>query len=207
MRPREERLTPHFAILKFYRMKLLFIIPAVLLSLHPFVSHARSGTTPLSRRAPAHTAKGFNAISEKEVQNCCSRLQKDHRRIYYLVSRGFRMDLQLKGIYFREKLLFFRLSMGNHSHLDYEVDSVRFLLKDRRATKTHMAMAQSLPALYTFGNAHSVKGKSREESVIVLPQFTLPEGKRLVIEVTEKNGGRKLQLFVDNFTLLRSRPA
>jgi hypothetical protein len=42
--------------------------------------------------------------------------------------------------------------------------------------------------------------------VIVLPQFTLPDGKRLVIEVTEKNGGRKLQLFVDNFTLLRSRP-
>jgi hypothetical protein len=116
------------------------------------------------------------------------------------------MDLLLKGIYSREKLLFFRLSLANHSHLDYEVDSVRFLLKDRKFTKSNKADVISLPPMYTFGNAHSIKGKSREESVIVLPQFTLPDGKRLVIEVTEKNGGRKLQLFVDNFTLLRSRP-
>jgi len=187
-------------------MKLSFIIPAVLLSFHPFFSHAGCGTAPIPRRIPANPVKRTNSISEKELQVCCSRLQKDHRRIYYLISRGSRMDLQLKGIYSREKLLFFRLSLGNHSHLDYDVDSVRFLMRDRRVTKTNIAAARSLPALYTYGNAHSIKGKSREESVIVLPQFTLPDGKRLVIEVTERNGGRKLQLFVDNFTLLRSRP-
>ena len=187
-------------------MKLSFIIPAVLLSLHPSASHARFGMTPIPRRTQAAIVKRTNGISEKELQICCSRLQKDHRRIYYLISRGSRMDLQLKGIYSREKLLFFRLSLGNHSHLEYDVDSVRFLMRDRRATKTSISTVRSLPALYTYGNASSIRGKSREESVIVLPQFTLPNGKRLVIEVTEKNGGRKLQLFVDNFTLLRSRP-
>lgn len=187
-------------------MKLSFIIPAVLLSFHPWASHGGFGITPVPRRMSANIVKRVNGISEKELQICCVRLQKDHRRIYYLVSRGSRMDLQLKGIYSREKLLFFRLSLGNHSHLDYEVDSVRFLMRDRRATKTNIAAVRSLPTLYTYGNNRSIKGKSREESVIVLPQFTLPDGKRLVIEVTEKNGGRKLQLFVDNFTLLRSRP-
>ena len=187
-------------------MKLSFIIPAVLLSFHPFVSHAGLGSSPISRRIPANPVRRAGGISEKEIQVCCSRLQKDHRRIYYLINRGSRMDLQLKGIYSREKLLFFRLSLGNHSHLDYDVDSVRFLIRDRRVTKTNIAAVRSLPALYTYGNTRSIKGKSREESVIVLPQFTLPDGKRLVIEVTEKNGGRKLQLFVDNFTLLRSKP-
>ena len=187
-------------------MKLSFIIPAVLLALHPFASHAGFGTSPLPRRIPANIAKRISGISEKDIQICCSRLQKDHRRIYYLISRGSRMDFQVKGIYSREKLLFFRLSLGNHSHLDYDVDSVRFLIRDRKSTRTSIATVRSLPALYTYGNVHSIRGKSREESVIVLPQFTLPDGKRLVIEVTEKNGGRKLQLFVDNFTLLRSRP-
>jgi len=206
MRPREEPLKSHSLIFKFYSMKLSFIIPAVFLAFHPFVSHAGIGTKPMPRRIAVNITKRINGISEKELQICCSRLQKDHRRIYYLISRGSRMDLQLKGIYSREKLLFFRLSLGNHSHLDYDVDSVRFLMRDRRVTKTNTAAARSLPALYTYGNAHSIKGKSREESVIVLPQFTLPDGKRLVIEVTERNGGRKLQLFVDNFTLLRSRP-
>jgi len=206
MRPREEPLKSHYLILKFYSMKLSFIIPAVFLAFHPFVSHAGFGTTPVPRRIAANITKRINGISEKEIQLCCSRLQKDHRRIYYLISRGSRMDLQVKGIYSREKLLFFRLSLGNHSHLDYDVDSVRFLVRDRKAAKANIATVRSLPALYTYGNVHSIKGKSREESVIVLPQFTLPDGKRLVIEVTERNGGRKLQVFVDNFTLLRSRP-
>ncbi|HVU54691.1 MAG TPA: DUF4138 domain-containing protein [Puia sp.] len=186
-------------------MKLSFILPAVLLSFHPVVSHARSGIPPVPRRTLAMLTERTSGISEKELQICCSRLQKDHRRIYYLISRGDRMDLQVKGIYSHEKLLFFRLSLGNHSHLDYDIDSVRFLMRDRRVTKANASPARSLPVLYTYGNTRSIKGKSREESVIVLPQFTLPEGKRLVIEVTEKNGGRKLQVFVDNFTLLRSR--
>ena len=187
-------------------MKISWMIPAVFFLLHPIGSHAWSGIIPATRDTPTNLAGRSNRISEKELQVCCSRLQKDHRRIYYLISRGDRMDMQLKGIYSREKLLFFRLSFGNHSHLDYDVDSVRFLMRDRRVTKTNIATVRSLPALYIYGNARSIKGKSREESVIVLPQFTLPDGKRLVIEVTEKNGGRKLQLFVDNFTLLRSRP-
>lgn len=184
-------------------MKISWMIPAVFFSLHPFGSHAWPGIMP--EGMPAILVERPNGISEKELQGCCSRLQKDHRRIYYLISRGDRMDMQVKGIYSREKLLFFRLSLGNHSHLDYDVDSIRFIMRDRRVTKGNSMTIRSLPALYTYGNAHSVKGKSREESVIVLPQFTLPDGKRLVIEVTEKNGGRKLQVFVDNFTLLRSR--
>jgi hypothetical protein len=50
-----------------------------------------------------------------------------------------------------------------------------------------------------------IRGKSRELPVIVLPRFTLPSNKHLVIEVLEKNGGRNLALQAYNFTLLRPR--
>jgi hypothetical protein len=207
MRPREEPLKPFLLTIKNQCMiPYVTILAGALLCLSisvavPQGTALRPGAARTNLRARNH------GISEKELQLCCSRLQKDHRRIYYLVSRRARMDFQVKGIYSREKLLFFRLSLGNHSHLDYDVDSIRFLVKDRKLTKASFTTARFLPVLYTYGNARSIKGKSREECVIVLPQFTLPDGKRLVVEVTEKNGGRRLQLFIDNFTLLRSRPA
>lgn len=186
-------------------MKHFFVLLTGSLFLHPFTASAQSAVMPITRATLKSFPGQTNAISEKELQGYCSKLQKDHRRIYYLISRGFRMNLQLKGIYSHEKLLFFRLSVSNHSHLDFDVDSIRFFMREARVTKKNSVTPHSLPPLYTYGNTQSIRGKSREESVIVLPRFTLPAEKRLVIEVTEKNGGRKLQLFVDNFTLLRSR--
>jgi hypothetical protein len=50
-----------------------------------------------------------------------------------------------------------------------------------------------------------IRGKSREPSVIALRRFTLPPGKRLLIEAREKNGGRHLQIQADNNTLVRAR--
>jgi hypothetical protein len=185
-------------------MKISLIIPIAVLFLHPLTVSSQPEAMSTATAAPAGVSGRSNGISEKELENYCSKLQKDHRRIYYLISRGFRMNLQVKGIYSREKLLFFRMSLSNHSHLDYDVDSIRFFMRDIRGGKKN-TVEHSMPALYSYGNTRSVKGKSKEESVIVLPQFTLPADKRLIIEVTERNGGRKLQLYVDNFTLLRSR--
>jgi hypothetical protein len=50
-----------------------------------------------------------------------------------------------------------------------------------------------------------VRGYGQAANVVVLPRFTLPYGKRLVIEVLEKNGGRQLQLQTSNYMLERAR--
>jgi hypothetical protein len=144
------------------------------------------------------------AIDEKDLESWCKQVQKDRRRIYYLFNRCFRMSFQVKGVYTHQGLLFFRLAIGNRSHLDYNVDSLRFFVWDSKSNRKNTP-AIPLPAVYSYGNTSVIQGKSQEECVIVLPQVTLPAGKYLVIELTEKQGGRKLELFVSNFTLLRSR--
>jgi len=145
------------------------------------------------------------SINEEVLKNCCKKLENDKRRIYYLSARNFRMNLQLKGVYTRDGLIFFRLSLCNHSHLDYDIDSIRFYITDNRWIKNAPVQIMGLSPVYIYGNTRMVRGKSREFPIIVLPQFTLPSGKHLVIEMLERNGGRHLQLQAYNFTLLRSR--
>jgi len=144
------------------------------------------------------------AIDEKDLESWCKQVQKDRRRIYYLFNRSFRMSFQVKGIYAHQGLLFFRLAISNRSHLDYNVDSIRFFIWDSKSNRKN-APSIPLSSVYSYGNTSLIQGKSQEECVIVLPQVTLPENKHLVIELTEKQGGRTLELFVSNFTLLRSR--
>lgn len=143
-------------------------------------------------------------ISESDMKSFCNHIQGDHRRIYHLIERKQRMCFQVKGIYTHQGLLFFRMSLANHSHLDYTVDSIRFFTWEDNEAK-RKKMPQFAP-LFSYGNLNLIKGKSREESVIVLPQFTLAPGKWLAIETTENHGGRRLTLFVNNYTLLRTRP-
>jgi len=149
--------------------------------------------------------KSRTAINEEALKICCEKVENDKRRIYYLSTRNGRMVMQIKGIYTRESLLFFHLSLCNRSHLDYDMDSIRFFIADKGGVKAVARKVTELKPVYVQGNMKIIRGKSREPSVIALRRFTLPPGKHLLIEAREKNGGRHLQLQTDNNTLVRAR--
>ena len=51
-----------------------------------------------------------------------------------------------------------------------------------------------------------VDGKVSERTVFALPKFTIPEDKKLVVEMYEKQGGRHQMFEVDNEDLVRAEP-
>ena len=174
------------------------------LFLQPLIPHAQPKLPPQTGDTLIRFRDRNWLISEKDMQHFCSRIQEDRRWVYHLINRKQRMCFQVKGIYTHQGMLFFRMSITNHSHLDYTVDSIRFFTWDDNEAKRKKTPHFS--PLFSYGNLNLVKGKTREESVVVLPQFTLPANKWLAIEITESHGGRRLTLFVNNFTLLRTRP-
>ncbi|MHA4807535.1 DUF4138 domain-containing protein [Flavitalea flava] len=138
-------------------------------------------------------------------QSCCEKVVAAKRKVYYLSDRTFKMVFQVKGIYTRKELLFFQLAICNHSHLDYDVDSIRFFITDTRGSRNARPATLELAPLYFYGNGRTIPGKSREDAVAVLPRFTLPASGRLVIQVIEKNGGRHLQVEANNFAIVNAR--
>jgi hypothetical protein len=172
-------------------------------SLEPlFYTRPRPSSSPDSPGLPRWVVK---PASEETLRSCCEKCKDDKRRIYYLNARNGRMGMQLMGVYTREGTIFFRIFLRNHSHLDYDADSIRFYVTDKGKPKMAGGKPLQLSPVYVFGNTKIIRGKSREFAVIALPRFTLPAGKRLVIQVLERNGGRHLQLEADNFTLEKAR--
>ena len=49
-----------------------------------------------------------------------------------------------------------------------------------------------------------VAGKQSERTVFCLPKFTIPDGKRLVVEMNEKDGGRHQTFTVENEDLVQA---
>jgi hypothetical protein len=143
----------------------------------------------------------------------CEKILKEGLRITSLFDRmndrSGKMKLQLRGIYTRGPALYFLLRMHNRSALDYDVEAVRFYIASPQNRKTPLVRCGEVKPVYVYDSSSVVRGSmvrgySQVTNVIVLPRFTLPYGKRLLIEVLEKNGGRHLQLLTTNFMLERA---
>jgi hypothetical protein len=48
-------------------------------------------------------------------------------------------------------------------------------------------------------------GKKSERTVFALPKFTIPDGKHLIVELFEKNGGRHQNFVVENSDIVRAQ--
>jgi len=115
------------------------------------------------------------------------------------------MRISLDGIYIRDDVLFYQLTLDNDSPIDYDIDAIRFYIRDNKKGKRTATQEQVLQPLHIEGNITKVKGKSKNSVVVALQKFTIPDAKFLAIEVMEKSGGRHLLLKVHNNKIIRAK--
>jgi Domain of unknown function (DUF4138) len=151
------------------------------------------------------SAVAKTAIDQAAIKRCCEKIEKDIQRVYFLQDRNGKMKLQVKGVYAHGASIFFWLQLNNRSPLDYDIDSIRFLIAVTGKNKDPAAAAKTLQPVYIYDSTAMVPGHSRAVSIFVLPRFTLSTGQQLLIHVHEKNGGRHLQVQATNWTLERAR--
>lgn len=63
---------------------------------------------------------------------------------------------------------------------------------------------QTVYPLRAYHYAVRVDGKKKERCVFALPKFTLPDDKKLVVEMMEKQGGRHQEFEVTSEDLVRA---
>jgi conjugative transposon TraN protein len=120
-------------------------------------------------------------------------------------TRKWDIKLQLGGIYVKENLLFFQLSVYNNSPIDYPVSNLRFYIRDQQKARRTAAQEVMLEPVSIVGNTTLVKAGTISKIVIALPSFTIPDQKVMVVEMLERNGGRHLRLKTGNSSLLKAR--
>lgn len=95
--------------------------------------------------------------------------------------------------------------MKNNSNVSYDVDNIKFTIKDRQKSKRTATQETEITPIYKFGNFEKVQADSVSSAVIALPKFTLPDSKFLAIQVLEKNGGRDLGLVLKNRQIMKAK--
>ena len=137
----------------------------------------------------------FNAVAAKIITTKTRNIKCD---------RSNQIVFRLNGIFINRDVLYFRFQLKNYSNVSYDVDNIKFTVKDQQKSKRTATQETEILPVYTFEKLQNVPADSSASCIIALSKFTLPGSKYLSIHVLEKNGGRDLNLNLRNRPLMKA---
>lgn len=117
-----------------------------------------------------------------------------------------KVKVQLSKVLISGDSLFFKLQIANRSNLNYEIDFIRFYVRDLKISKRTVKQEQELYPITSVDTQNYVlKAGANLNDVFVLKQFPITKTSALFIEVYEKNGSRQLYLKVKQKHILKAK--
>lgn len=120
---------------------------------------------------------------------------KDHK---------WHMEVSVSGIYIKGDVIYYQLFLGNQSPVDYNIDLLRFYIRDKKKSKRTAVQENELKPLHVAGNISNVKANSNSTVVVALQKITIPDAKYFAVQVMEKNGGRHLFMKISNKKIMQA---
>ena len=138
------------------------------------------------------------------IATYCNSILDNKRSIRTMKVKKENVIASVTGIYIKDDVLYYQLKVHNHSPIDYDIDLLKFFIKDKKKSKRTSIQENELTPLYVAGNKTKVKAYNFSVIVVALDKFTIPDAKFMCIQIMEKNGGRHFQLKVQNHHILKA---
>lgn len=153
---------------------------------------------------PVATVVHLQVNRQQTIATYASGILDNPRTIKKITDEKAGVLFRIEGIYIKENVTYCQFLIRNNSNISYDVELIRFAIKDKKKMKRTAIQEIEMKPLYLAGNHHSVKAKSSNMVAVALDKFTIPDAKYFAIQLFEKNGGRHLLLKVNNDEIMRS---
>jgi conjugative transposon TraN protein len=154
-------------------------------------------------RQPVHFTD--SSMSEKQIKDLTKDVFEMKNNVGGLKDRSYQAVIRIAGIYVENDRMFFKIIMKNHSDIDYEIEQLRFFIRDQKRLKRTASQEIEITPIYSENKPSVIKGGDKLVCVLVLPKFTIPDKKYFSCEMSEKNGGRFLHITIHNKELMKSK--
>lgn len=113
---------------------------------------------------------------------------------------------ELNKVLIKEASFYFKLRISNRSSIPYDIDFIRFYIRDLKAAKRTVTQEEEVfPDAVLGQESASIAPAGRLMKIFRLNKFTLPDDKALFIELYEKNGARHMNLKVSRSDIENAR--
>jgi conjugative transposon TraN protein len=131
--------------------------------------------------------------------------KKDKRIVKRIGAKSFGIQFILKGIYIHGGKYYFHTQLANRTNVPFRIDFINFKVVDKKIAKRTVIQERQVVPLRTYKPLTEIGGKTTQQNVFLLDQFTIADDKVLLVEIFEKNSGRHQTLQVENSDLVKAR--
>jgi len=128
----------------------------------------------------------------------------DKRLFKHIGSKRFGMQFLLKGIYTYDNFLYLHTQIKNTTNVPYDIDFIRLKIVDKKMAKRTAVQETIVVPVRAHNYVTRVNGNTTERTVFAIEKITIPNGKQLVVDVYEQNGGRHQSFVIQNEDLIRA---
>lgn len=151
-----------------------------------------------------HTIFSPDGYNEAETQSYAATAFSDKRQVRGIKDKKYDIKCSLNGLAIHDNQMYCRIKIENRSHINYDIDQLRFFIRDQKKVKRTAIQEIEIKPLYVYNDTATIVGKTEYSMVFALPKFTIPDKKYLAIQLMEKNGGRHLELRVNNKNIINA---
>lgn len=116
------------------------------------------------------------------------------------------VKLAVESLLVKEGLFFFRITIRNSTPINYEVSQFRLFIKDQKKARRTASQENEIEQLYVDNPLRTVRANSEQTLVVVVPKFTIPDKRVMILQAMEKDGGRHLEAAVKNNVIRNAKP-
>lgn len=144
------------------------------------------------------------AANEAEVKMLAEKAMKEKVGFRKISKKKNGLEFSLQAIFINKNTMFYRLLVTNSTNVQYDIDQLRFYVRDEKKSKRTSSQEIEMLPVYRLGSVNTVFGKRSLRFVYALEKFTIPDKKYMTVEIMEKSGGRHLELKVKNNKVLQA---
>ena len=159
-------------------------------------SYGRAGKLTKISGIPKHQDKTV-PVQLNTVESISRSMTKDKRFNPVAHDKNGKIKSALGSIASSGNTFFYKIRLSNRSNISYDIDFIRFYVRDLKGAKRTVTQEQELFPVFSYGLENpSIAGKGSGTLVFAIEKFPITGEKALFVEVYEKNGGRHLYLKV-----------
>ncbi|MDB5013252.1 MAG: traN [Daejeonella sp.] len=125
----------------------------------------------------------------------CRKLARDPAFRCIAKDKNSQIEARLSPVVISNNELFFKVRMDNQSNISFDIDFIRFYIRDIKTAKRTVTQEQEVRTVHQYGlDRQTIDGNASQVFVFAFRKFTLTNKKAFYIEIYEKSGGRHLNL-------------
>jgi conjugative transposon TraN protein len=144
-------------------------------------------------------------VTEFEMKRITSSIIQSKRGVRFITDSNHKISMSLRNIFIKDDIIFYHFRIRNNSNINYDVDFLRFYIRDKTKVKRTASQDVDVVPVYTYGDDDVMAANSETDIVYALNKFTIPDAKYLAVEMFERNGGRHINLRINNRTIVNAQ--